>query len=606
VQDKTIKRKEREMKNIYFIEAKSPNKHIYSRVKLPRLGSIILATILKNKGYNTKVFIEDIAEPDWKELEGADLICLSSITSTAPRAYQLAKKFREKKIPVVMGGPHSTFLPDESLSYVDYVVRGEGEETIVELIEHLKSGLPLNTIKGLSFKTKDGIIHNPGRELISDLDAAPIPDFKLVYKWDKSKVAPIATSRGCPFACRFCSVIPMFGRKYRFKSIDRVIEEIKAVASEARHIFFIDDNFAADKKRTKELLRAILDNNLKIEWSAQMRTDIARDPELIKLMAKTGCFQVFIGFESINPKTLLLYNKGQKVEDIDNCIRLLKNHSIHIHGMFVLGSDKDDLKTIRDTQKYAKKLDIESIQFMMLTPLPGTPVFEEFRNQGRLLHTDWSKYDAHHAVFEPKLMTVFELHLETLRAMAKFYSWYSIIRHLLKMDFFFSYIHLYSKRLAREALKKAKKYLRQLREQILAKLDDGIGKARTSLAAKKRKVAILFNPELLDDKKVIFFNTFFNKLGISMIIVSSYRLEETKPVLLLMTAKKYLEDKAPEIRGATPLPQNTLSFSLFKLCECISLILNKQKRLRKAYNRAIAKAGVTEIDNNSLLVLLKE
>lgn len=594
------------MKNIYFIEAKSPNPHIFSRVTLPRLGSIILATILKNKGYNAKVFIEDIAEPDWKQLEDADLICLSSITSTAPRAYQLASKFKQLGKIIAMGGPHSTFLPEESLKYADYVIRGEGEDAIVELIEHFESGLPLNAIKGLSFKTKEGIIHNLSRELIADLDAAPIPDFNLVHKWNKSKVAPIATSRGCPFACRFCSVIPMFGRRYRFKSIDRVMEEIKAVASDARHIFFIDDNFAADKKRTKALLRAILDNNLKIEWSAQMRTDIARDQELVELIAKTGCFQVYIGFESINPETLLLYNKSQKVEDIDSCIRLLKSHSIHIHGMFVLGSDRDNIQTIRDTQKYAKKLDIESIQFMMLTPLPGTPVFEELKDQKRLIHTDWSKYDAHHAVFEPKLMTAFELHIKTLRAMAKFYSWYSIIRHLLKKDFFFSYIHLYSKRLAREALKKAKEYSRQLKEQTFAKFDGDIRKIMASFAAKKRKIAVLFNSELLDDKKAIFFNTFFNKLGINMVIVKNYRLETNKPVLLLMNAKKFFEDRNPEMKEFTLLPQHTFSFSLFKLCEVVSSILNKQKRLRKAYDRATAEAGVTEINNNLLLVLLKE
>ncbi len=594
------------MKNIYFVEAKSPNQHIYSRVKLPRLGSIILATILKDKGYNTKVFIEDIAEPDWRQLENADLICLSSITSTAPRAYQIASKLKQLGKKIAIGGPHSTFLPEESLQYTDYVIRGEGEETIIELIKHIESGLPLNAIKGLSFKTQNGITHNPPRELINDLDAAPIPDFKLVHKWDKSRVAPIATSRGCPFACKFCSVIPMFGRKYRFKSIDRVIEEIKAVASEAGHIFFIDDNFAADKKRTKALLQAILDNNIKIEWSAQMRTDIARDHELIKLMAKTGCFQVYIGLESINPETLVLYNKGHKVKDIDNCVRALKGHSIHIHGMFVLGSDTDDLKTIRDTRKYAKKLDIESIQFMMLTPLPGTPVFNELKEQGRLLHTDWSKYDAHHAVFEPKLMTALELHLETIKAMAKFYSWASIIRHLLKMDFFFSYIHLYSKGLAHRAISRAKEYLPQLQKQMLAQLDSHIGKISHSFATKKRKVAILFNSELLDNKKVLlFFNTFFNKLGVSMIIKESYRLEENKPVLLLMTAKKYWENENPEIIGAMPLPQNTFQSSLFKLCENVSLILNKEKCLRRAYNKAAAEAGITEINNNSMLVLLK-
>ena len=115
---------------------------------MPRLGSILLATILKNKGYNTKVFIEDIAVIDWKQLEDADLIGISSITSTAPRAFQIAERFSKMGIPVAIGGPHSTFLPEESLQYADYVIRGEGEETLVELIEHLEAGKPLDSISG--------------------------------------------------------------------------------------------------------------------------------------------------------------------------------------------------------------------------------------------------------------------------------------------------------------------------------------------------------------------------------------------------------------------------------------------------------------------------
>jgi radical SAM superfamily enzyme YgiQ (UPF0313 family) len=194
------------IKNIYFIEARSPGAHIFSRTPLPRLGPILLATIMRNHEYNTKVFIEDIAKPDWSLFEDADIVCISSITSTAPRAFQLARRFKEKGVPVVLGGPHSTFLPEEGLLYADYVVRGEGEETLVELVDALRTSRPLNTIKGLSYKNeKDEVVHNPDRGLVADLDDSPIPDFSLVYNWNKAKVVPIATSRGCPFACRFCS-----------------------------------------------------------------------------------------------------------------------------------------------------------------------------------------------------------------------------------------------------------------------------------------------------------------------------------------------------------------------------------------------------------------
>lgn len=453
-----------EIKNIYFIEAKSPGSHIFSFTALPRLGIIILATMLKLSGYNTKVFIEDLSGPIeklprkiWKELLNADMICVTSITSTANRAFQIADIFKKINIPVAIGGPHSTFLPEESLQYADYVIRGEGEETLPELLKILGSSKSLDEslekIKGLSYKDlflKDSknraiLNHNKFRELIKNLDEAPIPDFTLVYKWqEKAKVIPLATSRGCPFACKFCSVIPMFGREYRFKSVDRILEEIKDAAKYGkRHIFFIDDNFAAKKERTKELLRAMIDHGFTDNWSAQVRTDVAKDPELLGLMKKAGCFALFIGFESINPATLSLYNKGQSIEDIKNVITAVKKEGIKIHGMFVLGSDTDDIATIRNTADFAIRMELESIQFMILTPLPGTPVFDDLRDSGRLIHTDWSKYDAHHAVFKPKLMTALELHIETMKAMGKFYSPSAFFRNLWKGDFYYAGIMLY-------------------------------------------------------------------------------------------------------------------------------------------------------------------
>jgi len=470
------------LENIYFIEAKSPGAHIYSKVALPRLGTILLATILKNEGYNSKTFIEDIAEPDWNELEKADLIGISSITSTAPRAFDLAKRFRSKGISIVMGGPHSTFLQEESLEYADYVVRGEGEVTIVELIEHLNLGKPLHDIKGLSFNEDGKIFHNPDRPLIEDLDSIPIPDFSLVHEWSKKKrkTVPIATSRGCPFGCKFCSVIQMFGRKYRFNSINRVIEELKIHATKRIHIFFIDDNFAANKARTKELLKRMIDENIDIEWSAQFRVDVAEDPELVGLMQIAGCVNCFIGFESINPMTLELYNKKQELTDIEECIKVLRKAHINIHGMFVLGGDTDEIKTIWDTLKFAKRQKITSIQFLMLTPLPGTPVFYDFLEHNRLLSTNWENYDAHHAVFDPERMTAIELHVTTLKAMSKFYSWSYITKNFFRFKWLYMGAGIYGKHASHEALKKAKDYVEELKSSSADKLKKYLEKIRLS------------------------------------------------------------------------------------------------------------------------------
>lgn len=605
------------MKNIYFVEAKSPGANIFSKMPMPRLGSILLGTILKNKGYNTKVYIEDISQPEWKQLEDADLICISSITSTAPRAFQIAETFKKLGIPVVIGGPHSTFLPEESLQYADYVVRGEGEETIVELVEHLETGKPLDTIKGLTFKAAGKIVHNPDRGLLENLNDAPIPDFSLVYNWNYT-VAPVATSRGCPFACRFCSVIQMFGRKYRHKAIDRIIEEIKAAVSYGpRHIFFIDDNFAANKKRTKELLRAMIANNIKTEWSAQVRTDVAKDPELLELMKAAGCFSVYIGFESINPKTLALFNKGQGVEDIDNCIRLIKKHSINIHGMFVLGSDTDDIQTIRNTQKYAKRLDIDSIQFMMLTPLPGTPVFDEMKEQGRLLHTDWSKYDAHHAVFEPTLMTAFELHIETLKAMANFYSWYSIFRNLIELDLFYSFVGLYGKRSVSKSLSESKGYLHNLKGIVSSKFDAQTDKIRQYLAQKQGAKSIILNTASLEKTESRFFSAFLKKLD-KKLIIDKEDFKVRKNTLAIAPLAEHLKSKHQEgmMRLSDLIEKykdkrdsvkvvNIEATSLYKTCVNIGILLDANSRkIRKAYEHALKSIGGNEFECNHIVVML--
>ncbi len=608
------------MKNIFFIEAKSPGAHIFSFTTLPRLGSILLGTILKEKGYNAKVFIEDIATPEWDLLDDADMVCISSITATANRAFQIADKFKKRGVPVVLGGPHTTFLPDESLQYADYVVRGEGEETLVELLESLNAHKPLDSIKGLSFRNADNeIIHNPDRELIPDLNTAPIPDFSLVYKWENAKTVPVATSRGCPFGCKFCSVIPMFGRKYRFKSIERVIEEILAsTPKKNEHVFFIDDNFAANKNRTKELLRTIIDRNIKLEWSAQVRTDIAKDPELISLMEKAGCFAVFIGFESINPKTLDLYNKGQGLADIEDSIRIVKQHNIRIHGMFVLGSDTDDIQTIRNTGKFAKKLDINSIQFMVLTPLPGTPVFDELKNSGRLIHTDWSKYDAHHAVFEPSLMTAYELHVETLKAMAKFYSWGTVLRNLGRFDFFYAVVGLYGIRSIKKALSDAKNYVDQLRDLITNEFDRKTEKLRQLLPHKKGEAKqIILNTASLENIESAFFSEFLSNLD-KKLVISREMFTVKKNALCITPFVEHLKDRHEKGRqhladfyekykdrlGSSKVI-DIEAISLYKTCFNIGLLLDvNAKKVRKAYERALKSIGGNAFECNHVLVMV--
>jgi len=271
------------------------------------------------------------------------------------------------------------------------------------------------------------------------------------------RIYPVATSRGCPFSCRFCSVIQMFGRGYRFRSVETTLQDLRPLRGSS--VFFVDDNFAAHRGRTKEILRGMLRERLDITWSAQVRVDVAKDEELLELMGRAGCSTQHIGFESINPETLKAYHKSQDLALIKQCIQKVHEHGIGIHGMFVLGADTDTLKTIRDTASFARSLGIETVQFMMLTPIPGTPVFEELRRAGRLLHTRWQKYDGHHVVFRPALMSPQSLHLETLKAMGRFYSWSYILGNLSRLRFFYAALGLFGKRAVKKALREAREYL---------------------------------------------------------------------------------------------------------------------------------------------------
>jgi Fe-S oxidoreductase len=190
-----------------LVEPKSTHLHVYSAFTIPRLGVILLGTMLRDRGWDVRVYIEDVAPIDMKEVLSADIVGISTLTSTAPQSYRLAQKVREAGIPVVIGGTHVSFMAEEALEYSDYVVRGEGEETLFELIEAMDGTRAIEKILGLSYWKGGRKMHNPDRPLKEDLDSNPIPDYSLVEGWNTQKrgLISIATSRGCPFTCTFCS-----------------------------------------------------------------------------------------------------------------------------------------------------------------------------------------------------------------------------------------------------------------------------------------------------------------------------------------------------------------------------------------------------------------
>jgi len=455
------------MSKIIFIEPQAPNLHIFSGFKSPRLGIFILGTIMRQRGWEVEIFVEDLGGIDWDKISRADMVGISSITSTAPRAYTMADRVREMGIPVIMGGPHPTFLSEEALDHADFVIRGEGEHAIQAFFDAWENGRDFSHVPNLSYRTGDKTVHNPLAPAITDLDEIPIPDLSLSPRWKETRFAartiPVQTSRGCPFLCSFCSVTPMFGRKYRFRSVENIMQEIRRYRYQKAAIFFYDDNFAADTRHTKKLLEAMIEEDLHISWSAQVRADVTRDPGLIALMKKAGCHTVFIGFESVNPASLKAMNKNQKVADVKQAVKVFRRHGIHIHGMFILGTDQDDLKSVKETVRFARGSGITSVQFLILTPLPGAELYAQLKAANRILFNDWSLYDTHHVVFKPKNFTVPGLQWAQMYSHRKFYSWRQRAKKLMFGNLIGVVINFYAHRLNRVWKKQNKTYLRVLK-----------------------------------------------------------------------------------------------------------------------------------------------
>jgi radical SAM superfamily enzyme YgiQ (UPF0313 family) len=455
------------MPKIIFIEPESPNLHIFSDFPLPRLGTLILGTMMRRRGWEVEVFVESLRRIDYDMIAEADLVGISTITSTAPRAYAIADKVRAMGVPVLMGGPHVTYLADEALEHADYIIRGEGEAALTAFIDAWLGGGDFSAVPNLSLKEGVRSVHHPMLPMEKNLDVIPYPDLSLL-KPDPGRhkftpPIPVQTSRGCPFDCSFCSVTGMFGRKYRFRSTENIIEELRGYNRRGAAVFFYDDNFAADRNRTKELLQAMIRERFKFEWTTQVRADIARDVELVRLKKKAGCHTVYIGFESVNPESLDAMNKKQTVADLVQAVSVLRRHRIHIHGMFVLGFDQDDWKTVKKTLRFAKKARLSTTQFLILTPLPGSAFYNRMKAEGRLRFRDWALYDAHHAVFQPARFSLRDLQKAQLFCHKKFYSLKQTARKILAGEWLSVGVAHYARRLNRRWQRHNKMFLKVLK-----------------------------------------------------------------------------------------------------------------------------------------------
>ena len=367
-------------------------------------GPLILGGILKEAGHQVEVYEELYTTPNYKKLmKKADVFCIYTMTSTAPRAYALADWIhRESKAKVMIGGMHASVLPQEALTHADQVIVGEGESVILDVIE----GRILEQVVRC--------------EPICDLDTLPWPDYSILKT--PCDCANVMSTRGCTHCCSFCTTSRMFA-PYRQRSVDSVIAELqhyKALGFE--YMNFEDDNFTADKERAKEICRRMIAENLIFKETFFFgRVDMARDDELMKLLSQAHLNRVLIGIESLNAEALEEIDKGQKPWDIHLAAERCRIYKIRLIVSLVLGIDADSKREIRRGVRFAKRVDAYQLQPAILTPYPGTPVYDKFQQEKRMLLNDWSHYDMMHVTFWPQQMTPWELQEEFYRAICQFY-----------------------------------------------------------------------------------------------------------------------------------------------------------------------------------------
>lgn len=332
-----------------------------------------------------------------------DLIGISMPTAKYGIAKELIKfiKYKNKNIKIVLGGPHPTILPEETLKIngVDFVIHGEGEETLLELVEAIERNKSLSKIKGLWYKKNNKIIANQFRPYIQNLDDLPFPDWDLLYEHHKmppSFFGQIIGSRGCPYQCIFCASKRIWGLGVRYRSINNIISEIKE-KKEKYHVNsfnFNDDSFTLRKDKIFEFCDRLIIEKINIEWKCDTRVNLV-DYELLKKMKDAGCIQINMGIECGNEKMLKYIKKGITIPQVIKAFEIANRLGIQTMAYFMIGFPEETRKDIEDSISLMKKIKPSHPCWSIATPYPGTELYEICTKEGLIKDTNWEKFHHH-------------------------------------------------------------------------------------------------------------------------------------------------------------------------------------------------------------------
>ena len=371
--------------------------------QLPSLALLVLASLTPDDVEVEYVEVADVKACDPSAM-AYDLVALTSYTAMAYEMYDLADRFRAAGTPVVIGGLHASFAPDEAKAHADAVCVGEGERLWPLIVSDFRRG----GVAGLQPYYRES---SPGT---FDLAESPMPRFELLLGRRYNRIT-VQTVRGCPLDCAFCGASKLYGPKYRRKPIDKIVAEILRIKELwGSNAFFelADDNSFANRVWAREFLIAIAD--LDLRWFTETDLSIADDDELLRLLARSGCRQILIGLESADRAALDGIDRANwKLKRLDryiDAIKKIQDHGVAVNGCFIVGHDADDPGVFERLRTFIERSELLEAQVTILTPFPGTPLLRQLREEGRLLYERlWDKCTLFDLVFEPRRMTAHEL-----------------------------------------------------------------------------------------------------------------------------------------------------------------------------------------------------
>jgi radical SAM superfamily enzyme YgiQ (UPF0313 family) len=359
-------------------------------------------------GVETRIIDENVEPIDFDS--DADVIGISFMTFSAPRAYEIAARFRERGKTVLFGGFHPTFMPQEAIQHCDAVCIGEAEYNVPRMIEDFRAGR----------------LEPFYRSRLVDLADLPVPPRHMLQRRRYLTPNVLQATRGCPYRCKFCSIAAFHRYQIRTRPVEAVVKELRGLG---RHVVFMDDNIIGDREYALQLFEAMIP--LKKRWFSQCGIHITEDEELLSLAVRSGCSGLFVGLESLSQENLSEWSKGRNwSRDYVRQVRQLHDAGIAVFAGFVFGSDGDTADVFRKTLEFLDEADIDALQATRLTPFPGTPLFDEMNAERRIFDRDWSHYDFGHVVYEPLNMCVETLDLGVAWISSQFYSRKRVARRL--------------------------------------------------------------------------------------------------------------------------------------------------------------------------------